>query len=68
MEEKTYMTQEEIREKISRWHNDYLASYSKIAYLVGVSPQFIKMFVNGNRRLGDKNKEILEKIIGELKL
>lgn len=62
------MTQDIIRDKVCRWHNDYLTPYSKIAYTIGVSPQFIKMFVKGERGMSETTQEKIVKVLEELSL
>ena len=62
------MTQDVIRSKICKWHDEYLTPYSKIASTIGVSPQFIKMFVNGNRGMSEATKEKIVKVLEELGL
>lgn len=62
------MTQDIIRDKVCRWHNDYLTPYSKIAYTIGVSPQFIKMFVKGDRGMSEATQEKIVKVLEELSL
>ena len=62
------MTQDIIRSKVSKWHDDYLTPYSKIAYAIGVSPQFIKMFVKGERGMSETTQEKIVKVLEELGL
>lgn len=62
------MTQDIIRDKVYKWHNDYLTPYSKIAYTIGVSPQFIKMFVKGDRGMSEATQEKIVKVLEELSL
>ena len=62
------MSQQVIREKVYKWHNKYLTPYSKIAYTIGVSPQFIKMFVKGDRGMSDTTQEKIEKVLEKLEL
>lgn len=62
------MTQDVIRSKICKWHDEYLTPYSKIASTIGVSPQFIKMFVNGNRGMSEATQEKIVKVLEELGL
>lgn len=62
------MTQDIIRDKVCRWHNDYLTPYSKIAYTIGVSPQFIKMFVKGERGMSETTQEKIVKVLEELSI
>lgn len=48
------------------WHERYLTPYSKIAYTIGVSPQFIKMFVSGSRGMSDTTQEKMKNVLEEL--
>lgn len=62
------MTQDVIRNKVCKWHDEYLTPYSKIALTIGVSPQFIKMFVNGDRGMSEATQEKIVRVLEELNL
>ena len=62
------MTQDVIRNKVCKWHDEYLTPYSKIASTIGVSPQFIKMFVKGERGMSETTQEKIERVLEELSI
>lgn len=62
------MTQAELREVVYLWHELYFAPYSKIAYAIGVSPQFIQKFVNGERNMSEETELKLCAALAERKL
>lgn len=62
------MTQDRIKIGIEKWHNVYLTPYSKIAQKAEVSPQFLNMFLKGERRLGRDTEKIFTAILEEVGL
>lgn len=62
------MTQNELREIVILWHDLYFAPYSKIAYSIGVSPQFIQKFVNGDRNMSEETEMKLCSVLAERRL
>ena len=62
------MTQNELREIVILWHDLYYAPYSKIAYSIGVSPQFIQKFVNGERNMSEETEMKLCYALAERRL
>lgn len=44
-----WIDQDELRKGLATWHDKYQTPYSKMARIMAITPQYLSMFINGER-------------------